>query len=110
MTKLDLIEAIGDIITEIDIARGSMLPSDPNRHQLDDYRLLLDDRQRKLTESVFNEDTPQFKTAAQQVQKINAQLTGTIKKLTDLQNTLTKIKEFLDSISGLLALAVPLVL
>lgn len=31
MTKLEAIQMIGDIVTEIDVARGSLLPDDPNR-------------------------------------------------------------------------------
>jgi hypothetical protein len=57
MSKLEAIHTIADTITEIDVARGSLLPKDPDRVRLDDLRLLLDDRQTQLSKAVFDENT-----------------------------------------------------
>jgi hypothetical protein len=109
MTKLEAIHMIGDIITEIDIARGSLLPQDPNRLHLDDLRLLLDDRQRQLSKAVFSENTKHFQDAAQRVQEINSQMKGTIKHVKDLETVLQNIQRFLDAVTTLITAIRPIV-
>src|SRR5260370_34911900 len=60
MNRLDVIRMVGDVITDIDVLRGSLLPDDPLRQKLNDYRILLDDRQQRLTRKVFDDNTPPF--------------------------------------------------
>jgi len=102
MTRLDVLEMIGDVITEIDLARGSLLPDDPNRHQLDDLRILLDDRQRKLSQTTFDESKHQFQDAAQKLQSINSQIQGTIQHVGDIVTVLNNIKDFLAAATTLI--------
>ena len=81
MTRLEVIQMIGDLITEIDVARGSLMPDDSNRHTLDDQRILLDDRQRKLSQSLFNDNSQAFQDAAAKLATINEEISGTIKSV-----------------------------
>ena len=45
MTQLEVIRMIGNILTEIDVVVGSLVPGDPDLTRLQDLRRLLDVRQ-----------------------------------------------------------------
>jgi hypothetical protein len=63
MTRIELIRGIGDTLTRLDVLRGGLLPRDPQRVALDDLRLLLDDRQRRLSQQLFDETTEAYRRA-----------------------------------------------
>jgi hypothetical protein len=103
MTQLEIIILIGDILTELDVAIGSLLPSDPAQRDLFDLRLLLDDRQRRLAHQVFDANTVEFQQAAANLQEINGQIRGTIRDITNLNNTIANVTRFLTAVTSLLA-------
>ena len=107
MTRLDVVQMIGDIITEIDVARGSLLPDDPDRLKLDDLRVLLDDRQRKLSQAVFDENTPGFQSAGQALKSVNDQIQGTIQDVTNIVNVFDNINRFLGAVNSLISTVAP---
>jgi hypothetical protein len=109
MTRLDVIKMIGDVITDIDVARGSLLPDDPSRHQLDDLRILLDDRQRKLSQAAFDDTTQQFQDSAKKLQAVNDQIKGSIQQLDKIVSVLSNIKTFLDAVTSLMTTIGPFV-
>jgi len=109
MTRLDVIKMIGDVLTEIDVARGSLLPDDPNRHQLDDLRILLDDRQRRLSKTVFDDTTQQFQDAAKKLKVVNDQIEGSIQQVNKILVVLSNITIFLDAVTSLMATIGPFV-
>ena len=104
MTRTEVIEMIGDVLTDIDIARGSLMPNDPNRHKLDDLRILLDDKQRKLSQAVFDENGQSFQGAAQNLKTINDQISGTITSINDMTTALANITRFLNAAASLVSL------
>src|SRR5260370_42168339 len=103
MNRLDVIRMVGDVITDIDVLRGSLLPNDPVREDLNDYRLLLDGRQQRLTREVFNDNTPAFAAAAAKMSTINSQIEDSLGKLDDLEVTLKKIGAFINAVTNLLS-------
>lgn len=105
MTRLEVIQMIGDLITEIDVARGSLMPDDPNRHALDDQRILLDDRQRKLSQSLFNDNSPAFQDAVAQLAAVNGEIAGTIRSVENIVTTIAEIQRFLDAATSIVKLA-----
>jgi len=109
MNRLDVIKMIGDVITDIDIARGSLLPDDPNRHQLDDLRVLLDDRQRKLSKTAFDDTTKQFQDATQKLKTVNDQIKGSIQHVDKIVTVLANIKSFLDAVTSLMTTIGPFI-
>jgi|SRR5579859_5445600 len=109
MNRLDIIKMLGDVITEIDVARGSLLPDDPNRHRLDDLRVLLDDRQRKLSKATFDDGTQQFQDAAQKLKAVNDQIKGSIQQVNQIVTVLTNIGTFLDEVTSLIKTIGPFV-
>jgi hypothetical protein len=109
MTRIEVIEMIGDVLTDIDIARGSLMPSDPNRHRLDDLRILLDDRQRKLSQAAFDENSAAFLEAADNLKQINDQISGTITDVEKMNTTLANITRFLNAATTLVSLVGPFV-
>ena len=102
MTKLELIRLVGDVLTEIDAAIGSLLPSDPHQQPLQDLRILLDDRQRQLSRQVFDDNTPAFQAATQQLQGINGEIRSTIQQVQKIEDTIDNIKRFLGSVTSLM--------
>ena len=103
MNRLDVIRMVGDVITDIDVLRGSLLPNDPKRQNLDDYRTLLDARQQRLTREAFNDNTPAFAAAATKLKTIDSQIEDSLNKLDNLEATLKSIKTFIDSMTNLLS-------
>ena len=55
MTHLDVIRMVGNVLTEIDVTVGSLMPGDPDMVVLQDLRRLLDSRQLMLSRHVFDE-------------------------------------------------------
>lgn len=105
MTRLEVIQMIGDLITEVDVARGSLMPDDPNRPTLDNQRNLLDDCQRKLAQSLFNDNSQGFQDAAAKLAQVNAEISGTIESVENIVTTINNIQRFLDATTSLLKLA-----
>jgi hypothetical protein len=101
MTKLELIHMIGDILTNLDVVIGSLLPSDPRHRQLLDLRLLLDDRQRALSRQAFIENSETFQRAAQDLAAINDEIRRTVRKVEQLNATLENVTRFLNSLTSL---------
>jgi len=104
MTRLDVLQIIGDVITEIDVARGSLMPDDPDRHRLDDLRILLDDKQRKLSQAVFNDNSQAFQNAANNLKAVNDEISGTISSVDNMITTLANITRFLNAAASLVSL------
>jgi hypothetical protein len=109
MTRLELIQLIGDDLTRIDVLRGGLLPSDPQRRRLDDIRLLLDDRQRQLSKQQFDESTIEFRKAASDITRINQQVKATIDNIERLVTTLDNLGRLMSAVDTILGLAIPLV-
>src|SRR6266481_5576361 len=109
MTRLEVIQTIGDVITEIDVARASLVPDDPNRHQLDDLRVLLDDRQRKLSQAVFDDSTPAFQQSAAKVKAVDTEIQGSIQQINDIAAVLGNINKFIGVVTSLITTIGPFV-
>jgi hypothetical protein len=107
MSRLDTIQMIGDVITKIDVMRGSLLPNDPQRHDLDDQRILLDDKQKRLSRAVFDDTTQAFNDGAAKLAVLNGQIQDSLDKLDSLLNTLQLIESFTNSVTTLLSAIAP---
>jgi hypothetical protein len=103
MTKLQLIQMIGDVLTDLDVAIGSLAPNDPQHRQLLDLRLLLDDRQGVLSREVFVENSAGFQQAAQEIAAINSGLQQTIQRLDQLNATIDNVSRFLNALTSLVS-------
>jgi hypothetical protein len=99
MTQLDAIKMIGDVLTNIDVVTGSLQPNDPNLQKLMDLRVVLDDRQRQLSRQVFNDNTQNFQTAAQQLTTVNANIQGSITSINNMATVIGNISTFLNSVT-----------
>jgi hypothetical protein len=107
MSGLDTIKMIGDVITEIDVMRGSLLPNDPQRHDLDDARVLLDDKQKRLSRAAFDDKTQAFKDGAAKLAVINGEIQDSLNNLDSLLNTLQLIESFTNAVTTLLSAVAP---
>ena len=100
MTQLDVIRMIGDVLTEIDVAVGSMLPDDPNLVPLQDARRLLDARQLALSRQIFDDNTVRFQTAAEKLKAVNNDIRGTLRRLDDMVTLMTNVNRFLNAVTS----------
>ena len=104
MKRLELIELIGDCLTDIDLLRASLLPNDPNLASLDELRGRLDSRQRRLSAQIWNDNTPLFQNAAQALSDVNNDLGKTIADLKKLVETLGTLQRFFAAVDKILGI------
>ena len=74
MTQLEVIRMIGDVLTEIDVAIGSLRPGDPDLTKLQDLRRLLDARQLDISRQIIEDNTERFQRAAGDLSRINNEI------------------------------------
>jgi hypothetical protein len=109
MSRLELIKVIGDVITELDILRGSLNPNDIRRHDLDEIRKRLDSRQLQLAKNQFNDNTAVFKEVTSSLAGINAEIKGTLNDLTAFVDTIDNLRRFVSAIDEVMQAVLPLV-
>lgn len=100
MTQLDVIRMIGDVLTEIDVAVGSLLPTDPDLVRLQDLRRLLDARQLALSRQLFEDNTEQFRNASARLKAVNDEIVGSIRRIDDLVTVIRNVTRFIDAVTS----------
>lgn len=106
MTQIDVIRMIGDRLTEIDVAVGSLMPDDPNLQKLQDLRQLLDARQLILSRALIDDRTPQFRDAADRLRAVNLATSGTLEHIDDMAAMIQNVTRFLDAVTGFMGVVV----
>jgi len=109
MTRLELIKLIGDVLTRIDVLRGSLSPGEPNRIALDGIRKDLDASQLQLSKNQFDDNTQAFIKATAELDAINADLQETIKSINKVAETLTNLKRLVAAVDGIVGAVLPIV-
>lgn len=99
MTQLDVIRMIGDRLTEIDVAVGSLMPGDPSLQKLQDLRQLLDARQLVLSRALIDDSTARFRDAADRLRAINVETSGTLQEIDDMVVMIENVARFLDAVT-----------
>jgi len=100
MTQLEVIRMIGDVLTEIDVAVGSLMPNDPDLLKLQDLRRLLDSRQLMLSRQAFDENTERFQDAARELKAGNDDIRARIGRVEDMIGVLHDVRRFLDAVTS----------
>ena len=108
MTRLELIKLIGDVLTKLDVLRGSLMPDDPARRELNRLRKQLDGSQLKLVQTQFNENTKAFLQATAELEAINKDLKKTLTSVEKLVTTITNLKRFVAAVNGIVGAVAPL--
>jgi hypothetical protein len=109
MTQLDIVEMIGDQLTQVDIAIARLAPSDPNAAELTALRQKLDQQQQQLVKQAFDDNTAQFQKAAEALKAVNDEIGGSIQKIDQIAATIDSVNRFLTSATNLVATAAKLV-
>ena len=102
MTQLEVIRMIGDVLTEIDVAVGSLVPGDPNLTALQDLRRLLDSRQLVLSRQVFEDNTSNFQQAAADLKAVNDGIRGSIRRIDEMTKVIENVTRFLNAVTKFL--------
>ncbi len=105
MTRQELIALIGDVLTRLDVLRGSISPGDPRRHSLDLLRNDLDGRQRQLVKNQFDDNTAEFQQATSDIKALNADLKQTLDDISALEDTLQSLQQFVSAVDGIVGVA-----
>jgi hypothetical protein len=107
MDRIELIEFIGDVETNIDVLIGSMLPSNPDRQPFIEARDELDTMLLKIRHDEFNDGTQKFKQATAELVEINKDLKKTINDLTKMVETMATITKFIGAVDKIIQTFIP---
>jgi DNA repair exonuclease SbcCD ATPase subunit len=101
MTRLELIKLIGDVLTKLDVLRGSLLPNESNRGELDRLRKKLDKKQLQFSRNEFIDSARPFQQATAELEKIHKELRKTINRTEEIATTLKNLKRFVKAIDDI---------
>jgi uncharacterized membrane-anchored protein YhcB (DUF1043 family) len=104
LTRLELIRLIGDVITEVDVARSNFRRETKVRRHLDNIRDELDTFQRKLVRSVIRDNTADFKDLTKSLQEVNGELRLTIQDVDEIAQTLETLVKFVGVVQKIMEL------
>jgi hypothetical protein len=107
MTRIELIEFLGDFLTRLDVFIGSMLPSNPNRVPFEEARDELDGMLLDLRKHHFNDKTQLYLNATEVLEAINDDLRNTIDDLTKTVETLDTITRFVGAVDRIIQIVIP---
>ena len=105
MNKIDCIREIGDTITLVDVARGSLSPGTPRRKRLDEARSALNDRQLQLADLLFAEGSSEYQGATAQLKTVNTSVKALIAEVNKVAETFAALTKLVNAIDDLLMLA-----
>ena len=105
MTKLQLIKAIGDLLTQLDVQIGSLELDDPHRSVLKLKRNDLDARQRELAGAVIKQSAENLKPSLAELERQSKALKVTIKNLENLEQTLEDVTKFIGVLDQVITVA-----
>jgi hypothetical protein len=91
---------IGDVLTEIDVAVGSLMPGDPDLVRLQDLRRLLDARQLALSRQVFDDNTEQFRSASARLKAVNDEIVASIRRIEHMTTVIRNVTRFIDAVTS----------
>jgi cell division septal protein FtsQ len=100
MTQIEVIRMIGDVLTEIDVTVGSLMPGDPAMVKLQDRRRLLDARQLTLSRQVFDDNTKRFQEAAAELQAVEKEVSLAIRRIDNMTAVIQNVTRFLDAVTS----------
>ena len=104
MTRPELIQLVGDVITDVDVLRSAFSRGTQERIQLDDLRDSLDTAQRRLVRNVLQDNTQQFQSLTRSLQEVNATLRDTINDVNKVAETLDTLVQFVQGLQEIVAL------
>ena len=101
MNKIDCITLLGEVLTKIDIRRGSMPPGTPSRKYLDDLREEFSSYQVELADLIFKEADQRYKDVTNELKaaakKIEIELSG-IDNILELVESSTALLSIIDNL------------
>jgi hypothetical protein len=105
LSRIDLIRIIGDIITELDVARGSFPKESPERKEFDAWRRYLDEKQHALADAVFDEGSAAYQSASADIDNIARDMADAIADVNNTAQTFEDLSRLASAIDDLLSYA-----
>ncbi len=109
MNQLDVVEMIGNQLTQIDMAIARLAPSDPNAAELTALRRSLDLQQQLLVKQAFDENAAQFQEAAKNLRVVNDSIADSIQNIDRIATAIDGVTRFLTSVTNVVATASKLI-
>jgi hypothetical protein len=109
MNQVDVVEMIGNQLTQIDMAIARLAPSDPNAAELTALRRRLYQQQQLLLKYAFDDNTFQFQEAAKDLKAVNDSIADSIQKIDRIATGIDGVTRFLTSVTNLVTTASKLV-
>jgi hypothetical protein len=101
MNQVDVVEMIGDQLTQIDMAIARLTPSDPSAAELTALRRSLDQQQQLLVKQAFDDNTAEFQKAAKDLKTVNDSIAGGIQKIDRIATVIDDVTRFMTSVTNL---------
>jgi chromosome segregation ATPase len=105
MDFVDVVETIGNRLTEIDVTIARLAPKDPNALELTALRARLDEQQRALVKMAFDDNTSSFQQAAKDLAAVNKSIGDSIQSIGRIATAIDDVSRFLASVTNLVTTA-----
>jgi hypothetical protein len=102
---VDIVEMIGDRLTDIDVTLARSASSDPDTVELRKLRIRLDGQQQLLSKRAFDENTAQFQEAAEALSVVNDSIGDNIRSIDRMATVIDDVTRLLDSVTNLVTTA-----
>lgn len=106
MTRLELIQLVGDVITVVDVARSRLARETKERMQLDGLRDELDTAQRKFVRNVFGANTEEFANLTARLKRSNQALKTAIEDVESTAESLEVLVKLVGTVQKLAGLII----
>ena len=106
-TTRDVIKALGDTLTELDILAASPDLGEEDFVKVRKQRKALDRQQLELVKASFRENTLKFQNASKAVGEVNLEVKKTIADVTKVAETLAAVASLVSSVGKLISIAIP---
>jgi predicted nuclease with TOPRIM domain len=109
MTRVELIRAVADALTNLDVLRFDLDLDDPERPRLYAQRKELDALLDTLVDAQIDAGTPIFAEASEELGLLNEELKATSDDLSKLKKALDTVNKVLDIVKQVVGTALPLI-
>ena len=109
MTRTELIRAVGDALTHLDLLRFDTPLNHPDRKRLNAQRRELDALLDRLVDAQIDETTAAYKEAGEALGPLNDELKKVAADLSKLKDVLDKVAMVVDIVGQVAGAVVPLI-
>lgn len=109
MTKIEVVELIGNVLAGIDrcLSDPDLSLDSAGWQQLYDLRKALDARQRELVAAIFQENDADFVAISEKIHDLNEELITTLNDIQKIASSIATVTKIIGAVGQLLSLVHP---